>query len=159
MESYFKIFMVTMAFYFTDYIFDISFEPDITALTKTTPHLLLSMLMMGSAYVLVDLMAEKIIQQKNKFCKVEIEEVDEEVEEAEGKNEDIATAVIATADLHASLLTEVERKEGDEDLDDELDAPAGRQSFCSKLRYCFFSSTPKAMVQANAASINSAPAL
>lgn len=79
MESFGKIFILTMAFYFTDAVFDVDFDHDMTALTTSLPNLLGSLLMMGVSYVLVDIFAEKMIALKNKCSSsVTIEEMQDE---------------------------------------------------------------------------------
>ena|GEM_PF-4922336 len=134
MESVFKIFLLTMAFYSTDYIFDVDFNPEVSALTKTLPHLVGSLAMMGVSYVLVDMLAEKVIAVKNKCfpATLDIEEID-----------DLEKNVVKTnsvnglsGTLGAPLLSSLQQQSVS---DDEAQERPLRESCCHKF-FSFFRS-------------------
>jgi hypothetical protein len=83
MESYFKIFFLTMTFYFTDYLFDVEVKPGPQLLTHTIPNLFGSLAMMATSYVALDIAADKLEALKNDCSKKPASESDVADEEVE----------------------------------------------------------------------------
>lgn len=99
LESYFKIFILTMTFYFTDAAFNVDMQTGLSILTGTLPQLMGSLAMMGVAYVLLDLVCEPLenwFERRNQ-SKATVEDLSEVLVEAYASDDDLRLTTPSSA--------------------------------------------------------------